>query len=66
VLVFADQLTRTWKQIIKFRPEGEQPKVTARAELPALQPPLDETAFAAMEGVRREERGLVFEREESD
>lgn len=66
VLVFADQLTRTWKQIIKFRPEGEQPKAAARAELPALQPALDETVFAAMEGVRREERGLVFEREESD
>jgi cyanophycin synthetase len=66
VLVFADQLTRTWKQIIKFQPEGEQPKTTARVELPALQPALDETAFVAMEGVRREERGLVFEREESD
>jgi len=66
LLVFADALTRTWKQIIKFQPEGEAPRIAVRAELPALDARQDESVFAAMEGVVREERGLVFEREESD
>ncbi len=66
VLVFADALTRTWKQITKFQPTGEAPRVAARVELPALDTRQDESMFAAMEGVVREERGLVFEREESD
>ena len=25
VLIFADALTRSWKQVIKFRPEGAPP-----------------------------------------
>jgi cyanophycin synthetase len=66
VLVFADALTRTWKQITKFQPTGEAPRAAARVELPALDTRQDESMFAAMEGVVREERGLVFEREESD
>ena len=37
-----------------------------KTELPSLEPALDESTFAAMEGVVRDERGLVFEREESD
>ncbi|MBT2745082.1 MULTISPECIES: cyanophycin synthetase [unclassified Lysobacter] len=66
VLVFADALARSWKQIIHFQPEGVVAAVAQRAELPPLEPALDEAAFAAMEGVVRDERGLVFEREESD
>ncbi|MGO4260179.1 cyanophycin synthetase [Lysobacter sp. TAB13] len=66
VLVFADALARSWKQIIHFQPEGVVAAVSQRAELPPLEPALDEAAFAAMEGVVRDERGLVFEREESD
>ena len=30
VLVFADALTRSWKQIIKFQPEGEAPRPVER------------------------------------
>jgi cyanophycin synthetase len=66
ILVFADALTRSWKQIIKFTPDGEMPRAAAKAELPSLEQSLDERAVAAMGGVVREERGLVFEREESD
>jgi cyanophycin synthetase len=66
VLVFADALARSWKQIIHFQPEGVVAAVAQRAELPPLDPALDEAAFAAMEGVVRDERGLRFEREESD
>ncbi len=66
VLVFADALTRTWKQIIRFKPDGDMPAAAARAEVPALDTTLDEQLVAAMEGVVRDERGLRFEREESD
>jgi cyanophycin synthetase len=66
LLVFADALTRSWKQIIRFKPEGEAPATTARVDVPALQTTLDDDLVAAMEGVVRDERGLRFEREASD
>jgi cyanophycin synthetase len=66
VLVFADALTRTWKQIIRFKPDGDMQKSAPRTEVPALETSLDEQLVAAMEGVVRDERGLRFEREESD
>jgi cyanophycin synthetase len=66
VLVFADALTRSWKQIIRFKPDGDMPRAPARAEVPTLETTLDEQLVAAMEGVVRDERGLRFEREESD
>ncbi|KRA42803.1 cyanophycin synthetase [Pseudoxanthomonas sp. Root630] len=64
LLVFADALARSWKQITKFTPEGAEPRGARQAELPSLQaaPSADEAAVAAMEGVIREERGLVFAR----
>ena len=66
VLVFADALTRSWKQIIKFQPQGGMAKAAPRVELPPLAGEGEEAPLASMEGVIREERGLVFEREESD
>ena len=66
LVVFADALTRTWKQIIRFKPEGGMQKSAPRAEVPTLETSLDEQLVAAMEGVVRDERGLRFEREESD
>ena len=66
VVVFADALTRSWKQIVRFKPEGEMQKMVSRAEVPTLEIALDEQLVAAMEGVVRDERGLRFEREESD
>ena len=66
VLVFADALIRSWKQIIRFKPDGDMPAATARIEVPQLETTLDEQLVAAMEGVVRDERGLRFEREESD
>ncbi len=66
ILVFADALTRTWKQIIKFQPEGDMAKASPRVELPSLESSEEEVPFTTMEGVIREERGLVFEREDSD
>ena len=66
VLVFADALTRSWKQIIKFQPSGDMPRPVARIETPALEPMLDDALCAVMEGVVRDERGLRFEREAGD
>ncbi|MGH8031411.1 MAG: cyanophycin synthetase [Luteimonas sp.] len=66
IVMFADALARTWKQITKFQPDGEAPKPLLRPELPALQPALDADAYVPIEGVVRDERGLVFEREDSD
>jgi len=68
LVVFADALARTWKQITKFAPEGGVPRAARAVELPSLESALsaDEAAVAAMTGVVRDERGLVFEREESD
>jgi cyanophycin synthetase len=70
LLIFADALARTWKQITKFRPAGEP----ARPATPALDMPVtqdeapDEALAAMLEGMVRDERGLVFERvdEQSD
>lgn len=69
LVIFADALARTWKQITKFRPAGQpaQPAPVPDAPVTLGQPP--GPALAAMlEGMVRDERGLVFERvdEQSD
>jgi cyanophycin synthetase len=70
LLVFADALVRSWKQIIKFRPEGSsEPRPTAAAavaETVSREPVFDESSFAAMGGVVRDERGIHLSRESDD
>ena len=66
LVIFADALTRSWKQIIRFQPDGAMPKSSKPAEVPTLETNLDAQLVAAMEGVVRDERGLRFEREEAD
>ena len=58
LLVFADALARSWKQITKFRPEGatESPARPAPPPLPGA----DTAPAFELEGLVREERGLVF------
>jgi cyanophycin synthetase len=78
VLIFADQLTRSWKQITKFRPEGVAP---AAAPPPAAAVPTllteapgeggaraSEIALAALnvEGLIRDERGVRLAPEAED
>ena len=69
LLIFADALVRSWKQIIKFRPDGSA-EPTARPAPVAAPTPADrgveEALVAAMEGVIRDERGLVMARESDD
>ena len=68
LLVFADALVRSWKQIIKFRPEGmapvpERPK---SVDVPLPSTPAGEMAFVGMDGMVRDERGIRFARESDD
>ena len=69
VLIFADALVRSWKQIIKFRPEGapEAPPRDAMPEMRVIEPAAEEAIHAAMEGgMVRDERGISIAREGDD
>jgi cyanophycin synthetase len=60
LLVFADALARSWKQITKFRPVGA-PDVPVRvAAAPAMlaATPEEPVPFASLEGLLRDERGI--------
>ena len=69
LLVFADALVRSWKQVIKFRPEGapETPAPRPRAAMVAEAETV-EPAFVPeqWEGVSRDERGIFISRESDD
>jgi cyanophycin synthetase len=70
LLIFADALVRSWKQVIKFRPEGAPTPVPviSKAVMPMSESAaaLEETAFASMEGLVRDERGIHLSREQED
>jgi cyanophycin synthetase len=66
LVIFADALARSWKQITKFRPDGSPAPKPASVELPLVSASSDEPAFASMDGIVRDERGLVFSRESDD
>ena len=70
VLIFADALVRSWKQIIKFRPEGSAEPASAPAAVAAvvaaLEPVFDESSFASLGGLVRDERGIHLSREGED
>jgi len=68
LLIFADALVRSWKQIIKFRPEGsaapQARSTSADVVLPVSSP--EDSALLSMEGMVRDERGIRFSRESDD
>jgi cyanophycin synthetase len=76
ILIFADALVRSWKQIIKFRPAGAegQPRDARPAEGAngaAAEPPLATVAEAppptfSLEGLIRDERGVRYAPEAED
>ncbi len=68
ILVFADALVRSWKQITKFRPEGSAAATESSkpVAIPLPTTPAGEAAFAGMEGMVRDERGIRFAREAED
>src|SRR6478735_4450318 len=69
LLIFADALVRSWKQVIKFRPEGAPaPRRAEPAAAPAPEPAFAgaEESTMDMEGLVRDERGVRLGREEAD
>jgi cyanophycin synthetase len=70
LLIFADALTRSWKQITKFRPAGT-PEVPVRATSPApvnivVEAPAEPPPFSSLEGLLRDERGIRLAPEVDD
>jgi cyanophycin synthetase len=69
LLVFADALVRSWKQVIKFKPEGATEKPAPRPAAPAVvEAAVAEPAFSPeqWEGISRDERGIFISRESED
>ena len=69
LLIFADSLVRSWKQIIRFQPDGAPRKVApapAPAPVATPEPVFDEASFAALGNIVRDERGIRLSRERDD
>jgi cyanophycin synthetase len=71
LLVFADALVRSWKQIIKFRADGSpEPHDTFAAPSTgapvAREPAFEEAGFATFGDVVRDDRGIHVSREADD
>ena len=69
LLIFADHLTRSWKQITKFRPAGavEAPAAQVPA-VPVAPPPVEAATLPvlSLEGLIRDERGIRYAPEGED
>jgi cyanophycin synthetase len=69
VLLFADALTRTWKQVINFKPDGGSPKPAERTRaavsVPDLPPPVEVPSLNG-DALVRDERGVRLARETED
>jgi cyanophycin synthetase len=69
VLLFADALTRTWKQVINFKPDGTPPKPPERIRAAAITvPELSPVEVPSLNGdaLVRDERGVRLARETDD
>ena len=69
VMIFADALTRSWKQVINFRSlltTGEMRVVRAVQPSITHTPVADELALPDLEGLVRDERGVRLAREQDD
>ncbi|MBS0591179.1 MAG: cyanophycin synthetase, partial [Proteobacteria bacterium] len=67
LLVFADALARSWKQITKFHAEGTPPPAAKRVEpVAAIEPAIEERTVVEMDGLIRDERGIRFARDTED
>src|SRR5215210_787323 len=69
LLVFADAVTRSWKQVIQFRPDAETPQLDARPRTSGAEPVLAGVASLMDDGRRefkRDSRGVRIARAEHD
>jgi cyanophycin synthetase len=58
LLVFADAITRSWKQVIHFKPDGTRPAEERLAALRATPVELPDLAFVGTGELVRDERGV--------
>jgi cyanophycin synthetase len=69
LLLFADAITRSWKQVIQFRPEAPT-KLAERPRVSRPEPALAQAVSPLLEESRREfvrdTRGVWLAREEAD
>jgi cyanophycin synthetase len=69
LLIFADALTRSWKQITKFRPAGAPAapiRVAAPPPVPTTDNVVEPPPFTSLEGLLRDERGIRLAPEGDD
>jgi cyanophycin synthetase len=71
LLIFSDALVRSWKQIIRFRPEGTSAPAAARGPDPVVSSPVTEATPESLvplslDGLIRDERGIRYAPEASD
>ncbi len=68
LLIFADALVRSWKQVIKFRPEGSVAPISRPVSADVVLPTAsaEDLSLLNMEGMVRDERGIHFSRESED
>ena len=70
MLIFADAITRSWKQVIQFRPDAaarpaERPRISRPEMVPAMAEPAIELEDRRREFVR-DVRGVRLPREADD
>ncbi len=70
LLIFGDEIVRTWKQIIHFHPEGAAKPVTAEHAIPRPAPARSEPTIELVQrelgSLVRDERGVRLARESDD
>ena len=74
ILIFADALARSWKQITKFKPAKNPQEIPSRANGASApvhreanaQPEAEPAPEYSLEGVIRDERGIHMAPESSD
>jgi cyanophycin synthetase len=68
LLIFGDQITRTWKQIVNFHSDGALRPVTAEHAIPrpVITEPAIEFAVRDLNSLVRDERGVRLARESDD
>ena len=66
LLVFADALVRSWKQITKFKPEGMHTPEAPKPRAVPVEVAPEAPALSDFEGLIIDERGVHLAREDAD
>ncbi len=66
LLIFADQVVRTWKQVINFRSEGKAPVEKPSTHVVVTPPTVPEPQLSEFASLVRDERGVRLAKEDED